>query len=275
MQQKMIKPWWMLISLWGVDVAVAALCWGVMIAALFGISLLTFGPLLLLFGMVWSYTLSTRVVRALMGKNVPFAEYYRGHVFPMLPVAVGVLLATLWLLFFNVGQYLIAFFIVPLTVILMAHAPLLKYIPYYRELSYAAGFVFSCAVPAYFYGFIYSPLHMVFNSHLWCLICLFLLFNVERYKPTSGKDGERAEIWVQAGILVLFLPCVYMVLASDVSVYDHRFYGTICIAAAFLHFISRMRARVKESVWFAFCWLGMGMPALLGVLLYAPETWFN
>lgn len=271
----MIKPWWMLPSLWGLDVAITALCWGVMIAALFGISLLTFGPLLLLFGMVWSYTLTTRVLRALMGRNVYFADYYRGHAFPMLIVALGVLLATLWLLFFNVGQYLISFFIVPLVVILAAHIPLLKQVPYYRELTLSAGFIFSCAVPAYFYGFMYSPLHMVFNSHLWCLICLFLLFNVERYKPLTGAEGEKAMVWVQAGLLLLFLPAMYMVLTSVDNLYDHRFYSTLCIAAAALHFISRWRHRVTPAVWYAFCWLSMGVPALLGVLLYAPETWFN
>lgn len=274
-EQKMIKPWWMLPALWGLDVALAALCWGVMIAALFGISLLTFGPLLLLFGMVWSYTLTTRVLRALMGRDVYFADYYRGHAFLMLIVALCVLLATLWLLFFNVGQYLISFFIIPLVVILAAHIPVLKKVPFYRELALSAGFVFSCAVPAYFYSFIYSPLHMVFNSHLWCLICLFFLFNVERYKPLNGEAGEKALVWVQAGVLLLFLPCVYKVLAPGEDLYEHHFYGAICIAAAGLHFISSCRKKISPPVWYAFCWLSMGVPALLGVLLYAPETWFN
>ncbi len=266
----------MLPYLWGVDVAVVALCWGVMIAALFGISLLTFGPLLLLFGMVWCYTLTTRVLRALLGReDVTYAEYYRGHVFPMLLVALCVLLTTLWLLFFNVGQYLIAFFTIPMVVIIMKHAIILKKIPYFRELVTAAAFVFACAVPAYFYGFVYAPLQMLANSHLWCLICLFLLFNVERYKPLSGESGEKAVHYVQAGLVVLFIPCAYMVLSPHVSIYEHHFYGAICLAAACLHILSKLRFKLKENVWQAVSWPALAIPALLGVLLYAPETWFN
>lgn len=274
-EQKMIKPWWMLPALWGVDVSLVALCWGVLIAALFGISLLTFGPLLLLFGMVWFYTLTSRVLRALLGREVIFADYYRGHVFPMLLVALCVLLATMWLLFFNVGQYLIAFFSVPLLIALATHAPLLKNVPHYKDSMQASAFIFSCAVPAYFYGFLYAPVQMVFNPHLWCLICLFLLFNVERNKPTNGPEGEKASYWVQVGLLILFIPCAYKVLTADGSLYDRQFYGSICIAAASLHFISKWRNKVSESVWFALSWLCMGVPALLGVLLFAPEMWFN
>lgn len=274
LEQKMIKPWWMLFSLWGVDVSVVALCWGVLIAALFGISLLTFGPLLLLFGVVWSYTLTTRALRALLGREMLFAEYYRGHVFPMLIVAFCVLLSTLWLLFFYVGQYLIAFFTLPLLFILAAHAPILKTMPHYKDLMQATAFVFACAVPAYYYGYLYAPLQMILNSHLWCLVCLFLLFNVERNKPLDGQAGEKAAIWVQTGLLILFVPSAYMALTGDTGIYDHQFYGTICIAAASLHYLSKWRHAMSAPVWFSLCWPGIGIPALLGILLFAPETWF-
>ncbi len=273
--RKTIKPWWMLIALWGIDVPLVALSWGVLIAALFGIPLLTFGPLLLLISMVWVYVLFTRVVRALAGEPVPYEDYYRGHAFLMLLVALCAFFASQWLLFFSVGKYLIAFFAVPFLVVLLTHVPILKKVPFARELGMGAAFVFSCAVPTYFYSYLYSPLHMFFNTHLWCLIVLFLLFMVERSRPTQGQEGGIASTWLPGGMIVFFVACFYMVLTTDNSSYEHHFYGTLCIATAFLHVMSKMRQRVNEAVWFSFCWGLMAVPALLGILLYAPETWLR
>ena len=146
--------------------------------------------------------------------------------------------------------------------------------PHYKDCMQAAAFVFACAVPAYYYGFLYAPMQMIFNSHLWCLVCLFLLFNVERNKPMAGQAGEKAVVWVQAGLLLLFIPCAFMVITSDTGIYDRQFYSTICIAAASLHYLSKWRHKLAESVWCALCWLVMGAPAVLGILLFAPETWF-
>lgn len=268
-------PWWMIPSLWGIDVALVALSWGVMIAALFGISMLTFGPLLLLFGMVWSYTLTSRVIRALLGRQVPYAEYFRGHSFPMLLVSLCSFLATLWLLFFNVGKYLIAFFTIPLIVAITAHMPAMKKIPFYRELTLSASFVFACAVPSYYYSFLYSPVQMLFNPHLWCVICLFLLFQVERNRPLKGSDEEKSADWVPAGLIILFVAFSYQVYRGGNTEYEHHFYSALCIGAAALHLVTKMRNNVLPSTWYALSWGFLAIPALLGILLFAPETWFN
>lgn len=273
--EKVIKPWWMVIPLWGLDIPLVALAWGVLLAALFRIPLLTFGPMLLLFAMVWVYVLFSRVVRAMKGQAIPYVEYYLGHAFPMLLVAMCALLATLWLLFFSVGQYLIAFFCLPLFVSIMAHTPLLRRIPHFRELGGAVSFVFACAVPSYFYSYLYSPLHMLMNKHLWCLVILFFLFMVENNRPRQGEAGARASLWVPCGMVLFFCGCLYMLLQEHCTLYDSQFYASMCMATAFLHVIGRMRLRLQEDVWFAFHWGLMAVPALLSITLYAPETWFN
>ena len=271
---KVIKPWWMVIPLWGLDIPLVALSWGVLIAALFGIPMLTFGPLLLLFSMVWVYVLFTRVVRAMMGREVPYAEYYLGHAFPMLLVAMCAFFATLWLLFFSVGQYLIAFFTLPLLISFIAHAPVLKQLPFFRELGLSVAFVFACAVPSYFYSFMYSPLHMLQNKHLWCLAVLFFLFQVEKERPLDGEGGVRSAVWVPFGMALFFAACLFMVSTAG-TVYERHFYGALCMATTFLHVLGRMRSRVPADVWFSFHWWMMALPALLSISLYAPETWFN
>lgn len=269
-----IKPWWMLIPLWGLDIPLVALAWGVLIAALFSIPMLTFGPLLLLFSMVWVYVLFTRVTRAMMGREVPYAEYYQGHAFLMLLVALCAFFATLWMLFFSVGQYLIAFFTVPLLISVVAHMPFLKKVPFFRELGLSVAFVFACAVPSYFYSFMYSPLHMLQNKHLWCLCVLFFLFQVEKARPLAGEAGERTAVWVPFGMALFFTACLYMLVQVG-NGYEQHFYGSLCIATAFLHVLGRMRSRFQQDVWFSFHWGMMALPALLSISIYAPETWFH
>lgn len=263
----------MLPALWGVDVSLVALSWGVMVAALFGIPLLTFGPLMLLFAMVWVYTLAIRVLRSLSGRVMSFAEYYRGHAFLFLLVAFCALLATGWLLLFCVGKYLIAFFAIPLLFALGAHVPLLKRVPYVRELLESAAYVLACAVPAYFYGFRFSPLHMLFNKHLWCLIGLFFIFNLVRAEkmryPNIPSGG------ISLGLSLLFIPSLYAVCVHDVDSYEHQFYCAVCIGCAAVHILSILRDKYPHTLCYIFSWPLMAVPALLGVLMFAPDMWFD
>lgn len=265
----------MLIPLWCLDIPLVALSWGVLMSALFRIPFLTFGPMLLLFGMVWSLALYSRVSRAMKGQAVPYAEYYSGHGFPMLLLSVCALLATLWLLFFCVGQYIISFFFLPLLIAMMSKTPLLRRIPLFRELCLSIAFVFACAVPSYYYSFLYSPLHMLMNKHLWCMVVLFFLFLVEKKRLLRAESVSGSSIWSTCAVLLFFAACLYKLLQGEIAPYDYQFYVTMCIAAAFLHVMMRMRSRMQEDVWFSFHWGLMAVPALLSVSLYAPETWFN
>lgn len=261
-------------SLWCIDVALAALSWGVLIAALFNVSLLTFGPLLVLFGLVWSHTLFSRVERALKGNNVMFSAYYKSHAFLMILLSLSAFAATLWLLAFEVGTALLPFFAVPIFIRCLGQAPFLSKIRYFKQLCMAAAFVFACAVPAYYYGFVYTLFGLISNPHLWCLVCLFFLFAVEREKPVNGHDGELAATWVPAGLLVLVIPCAYHAFFGNCGNYEQNFYSTICIGAVCLHLLSTLRAKYNSTRWFVLCWVVMMLPALLGILLFAPQTWF-
>ncbi|MBE6416982.1 MAG: hypothetical protein E7033_00785 [Akkermansiaceae bacterium] len=263
----------MLFALWGVDVSLVALSWGVLIAALFRIPLLTFGPLMLLFAMTWVYTLTTRVLRSLSGRETAYAEYYRGHAFLLLLVSFCALLATMWLLLFCVGKFLIAFFAIPLVFALAAHMPLLKRIPFIKELLVSAAFVFACAVPAYYYGFRFSPLHMLFNKHLWCLIALFFLFNVIRAEKTRYPHIPGGAL--SLGLALVFVTSLYSILAHDAVDYEHEFYCAVCIGCAAVHVLSVLRDKYAQPLSYICSWPLMAAPSLLGVLMFAPDMWFN
>lgn len=267
-----MRPWRYILSLWGVDIPLTALSWGVAIAALFQITMLTAGPLLLLTAMVWVVVLFTRVGRGIFPSDAPYAGYYRSRAFPMALMGLASLLASLWMLFFYVGQYLIYFSIVPVILLLLAHLPLLRQSIVFRLFFSAAAFVFACAAPAYFYSFFLSPADMLFNSQLWCLVCLFLLFMLER--RGMGKTGKLSSqvlsVIVTAGLFALFLLCCYQACAVS---YERGFYVTIAMGAACCHGLRRLRPHLSEDAWYALGWPFMAFPALLGVLLYAPEAW--
>ncbi len=263
------KQWWLAIPLWGIDVPAAALCWGVAIAAFFQITLLTAGPLLLLAAMVWVFVLVSRVLGSLLNPRHLYAAYYRHCAAPMLLLGVGTLLAASWMLFFYVGQYLINFAMVPLLLVALAYLPGMSQA--LRLFCSAAAFVFACAAPASFFSFLMSPLQMFFSPQLWCLICLFLLFNIERRRGQGDQASGIPSSLVTLGLLALFLSCCFF--AWHVEAYQQGFYVTIAMGAAALQLLRRLRSRLPHYAWYAVGWAVMSLPALLGVLIYAPEAW--
>lgn len=271
-----MREWWMLGSLWALDVPIVALCWGTLIASFLGITLVTMGPMMLLFGMVWAYTLTTRVVHAMLGRNTHYAQYYREHAFPMLMLALCALLSSVWLLLFEVGRYLLIFMLVPLSMVIIAHAPLCKRIPYYTDFTLAASFIFACSVPAFYYSFRFSPIHMLTNAHLWCLVCLFTVFNLERKNSlNTEQEGEERQSLVILGILLLlFLPGACKVISAQSSPYEQFFYCTLCIGAVSVHSICRLRHVLSRESWYCVSWTAMALPAILGILHQAPSIWW-
>jgi len=264
-----LKQWWQAIPLWGVDVPVSALCWGVAIAAFFQITMLSVGPLLLLTAMVWVFVLFSRVRQALGSRQALYADYYRDCSVPMLLIGTGTLLAALWMLFFYVGQYVIHFAIVPLALLLMANMPLLRRISVFRLLCPSAAFVFACAVPAYCFSFFLHPLQMLLSPQLWCMICLFLLYNIERQR--NRKTVNMPAACVTVCLLALFLSCCYLGLHAEE--FQRGFYVTLAMGASCLHVLLRLRSKLSPDAWYAAGWGMMTLPALLGILIYVPETW--
>lgn len=257
----------MVLPLWGIDVPIAALSWGVAIAALFQITMLTAGPLLLLTAMVWVFVLVSRVAGALLNRPGMYRDYYRSRAVPMLLLGLGTLLAAVWMLFFYVGQYLINFAMAPLALMALAYMPGLRLVC--RLFCAAAAFVFACAAPASFFCFLVSPIQLLFSPRLWYLVCLFLFFNIERHRG-YGVSGIPS-LLVTACLLALFAACCVFAFKTEGSL--QGFYITIAMGVAALQLLRRLRPRLSPDAWFSLGWALMTLPALLGVLIYAPGTW--
>lgn len=75
-------------------------------------------------------------------------------------------------------------------------------------------------------------------------------------------------------LIWVLLPCAKMWIAAEVSDYDFRFSGIICFTAITLAtLICMLRKFAVLSRCFE-TWLVMSVPALIGLLLYAPKSWF-
>lgn len=187
----------------------------------------------------------------------------------MLLLGLGTLLASVWMLFFYVGQYLINFAMVPLMLVALAYLPGVGRV--LRLFCSAAAFVFACAAPASFFSFLMSPLQMLFSPQLWCLICLFLLFNIERRQCQGGQAKAIPSFLVTLGLLALFLSCCFFAWHAEAC--QQGFYVTIAMGVAALQLLRRLRTCLPPYAWYAIGWSMMSLPALLGVLIYAPEAW--
>lgn len=251
-----------LFSLWGMDVAIASLCWCVLVAEHLRITMLTVGPLLVLSASIWLVVMLGRIAAGLGGRTAGNAAYYRSHLAPLLPVWVAVLCATLWMLFFRVGQSLLHFGILPLSFLGAARFPLLRRMREYAAWCCACAFVFACAAPAYYYSFSLSPLHVVGSTPLWLLAAVFFLFFSERQRVACA-EGARSVLIVICHLL-LFVCCVN--LAVREPAYMRVFYVSLSMSVAVLHVLSRLRSRLPDVTWYALGWPLLTLPALAGIL---------
>lgn len=231
--------------------------------------MLTVGPLLLLSATVWLCKMVSRLSRALSGQPVRYADYYRSHLAPMVPLFLAVLLAIFWTLFFRVGQYLLWFAFLPFIMLGTSGFPGLRRLPCFSAFFLSAAFVFACAAPAYYYSFSLSPLSMLMSSPLWVLVCVVLLFYNIRSRGTGGSAV--GSVFQSICLLLIFVYCL-LGLLRDPS-YTHGFYLTIAAAVACLQALSRARSRLREDVWYAIGWPLLALPALLGIIVFAPEAW--
>lgn len=265
----------MLLSLLGVDVLLVALSWGALFAALSCITVITWEPMLVMCASVWSYVLSFRVVNAFAADGCDTTRaYYRDNQWLLLFLWLGVVLCTLWLLFFCVGRCYIKYLTLPLFFLFLANVPFLRKWAYYNQLLLSISFVFICSIPAHYYSFVSSPFHILVDAHLWCIICLFWVFNVLRVHLKKVNPMEYRNAAALMILIWVLLPCAKMWIAAEVSDYDFRFSSIICFAAiALATLICMLRKFAVLSRCFE-TWLVMSVPALIGLLLYAPKSWF-
>lgn len=264
---KALRPYWQLASLWGVDAALAAVCWSIFLGVGFQVHILTPCPVVGVFSAVWLVLLCVRLGKAIAGGDIRNADYYRSHLAAMIVIILAVILAITWILLCVAGRLILDFASVPFLMFILAFVPLLSRSPQYRTISLSAALVFTIAIPSHYFAFFASPLQMLLNTPLWLLIVVFYIFSSMRRQERDA--AERTTVVYSAALLVFFLFSLWYLSKSPEFL--HSIYLAIAVSIACLHILGRLRKYMSEDAWYAIGWPLMAIPPLLGIFAFAPN----
>ena len=262
---------WLQLQLWGLDTPITALCWAIACAALMQITMMTPGPLLLVAGGVWCMVILLRLQTAITRPESWQAEFYRGHLAVLLVLLFAVGMATAWMMFFYVGRNIFAYAFTPCVILLASRLLPDAWFRQVKLLLQAIAFAMFCAIPAFYFSFTLSPLHMLTTGPVWYLGILFYLMARERERiRTADRDSQ--------GIIITTITLILLLAATLISsvtapMFERTLCITIAIGAGCLQGFARLSHLLPQHVALALSWLAMALPAVLGIALYAPHSW--
>ena len=262
---------WLQLQLWGLDTPITALCWAIACAALMQITMMTPGPLLLVAGGVWCMVILLRLQTAITRPESWQAEFYRGHLAVLLVLLFAVGMATAWMMFFYVGRNIFAYAFTPCVILLASRLLPDAWFRQVKLLLQAIAFAMFCAIPAFYFSFTLSPLHMLTTGPVWYLGILFYLMARERERiRTADRDSQ--------GIIITTITLILLLAATLISsvtapMFERTLCITIAIGAGCLQGFARLSHLLPGNLALALSWLTMALPAALGIILYAPHNW--
>lgn len=262
---------WLQLQLWGLDTPITALCWSVACAALMQITMMTPGPLLLVAGGVWCMVILLRLQSAITRPESWQAEFYRGHLAVLVILLFAVGMATAWMMFFYVGRGIFTYAFTPCVILLVSRLLPDAWFRQVKLLVQAIAFAMFCAIPAFYFSFTLSPLHMLTTGPVWYLGILFYLMARERERLRS-KDQEPQGIIITTITLILLLAST-LIASITAPLFERTLCITIAIGAGCLQGFARLAHLLPPNVALALSWLAMALPAVLGIVLYAPHSW--
>lgn len=262
---------WLLLQLWGLDIPATALCWAVACAALMQITMITAGPMLLVAAGTWCVVMSSRLVAALKSPAAWQASFYRSHLALLLVLLFGVGMATLWMLFFQVGRGVLLYAMAPAALLMLSRLCRAKMLGQTRELLRSLAFAMFCALPAFYFSFTLTPVHMVTTAPVWYMGLLFYLWARER--ATLREPHRYAESTLFNTIALIVLLASTLIASVTAPMFERTLCITIAIGTGCLQGYSRLIPLLPHPVALALSWLTMALPAILGIILYAPSGW--
>lgn len=262
---------WLLLQLWGLDTPLTAICWSVAIAALMQIPMITPAPMLVVAGGVWCTVMLQRLLSAIFRQDSWQADFYRGHLPVILVLLFAVGMATMWMLFFYVGQNLLSYTLLPLFLLVTGEGMAGSWFEQFGKLTKALAFAMVCAMPAFYFCFTLTPYHVLVTAPVWYLGILFFLMAGERERLRSGVRNPQSVV-VNTLTLIMLL-AVTLISGATAPIFERTLCITIAIGAGCLQGFSRLTQFLPRHTALALSWLAMALPAVLGIILYAPHGW--
>lgn len=262
---------WLQLQLWGLDAPITAVCWAVACAALMQITMMTPAPLLLVAGVVWCVNMWLRLAKALKSPQAWQADFYRSNVALLVVLQFAVSMATLYIMFFYVGRSVLGYMAIPLIMLLLARFCAHRYLQLVQQLLLGTALAMMCALPAFYFSFTLTPLHVLVTGPIWYLGLLFFLTTQERNR-LRNEAGPAASPILNTLTLLLLLTAA-LISSVTAPMFERTLCVTIAIGAGCLQGFSRLNHLIPPYVALALSWLTMALPAILGIILYAPSHW--
>ena len=262
---------WLLLQLWGLDIPAIALCWAVACAALMQITMITAGPMLLVAAGVWCVVMGSRLVAAIKSPEAWQAAFYRSHMALLVVLLAGVGMATLWMLFFQVGRSVLNYAFFPTTLLALAQLCRASVLRQTKMLLQSVSFAMFCALPAFYFSFTQGPLHMVTTAPMWYLGLLFYLWARERADLQEAPADAPHSVFNVVALIALLISA--LIASVTTPMFERTLCITVAIGAGCLQGFSRLIPRMPAAVDLSLSWLTMALPAMLGIILYAPHSW--
>lgn len=252
---------WLYGYLWGLDAPAAALLWCGLCAPFMHVTMLDPGSLLLLAVSVWVYVMWSRLRDAIVRGRGRYAAFYRSHAAGVSLLILCASLAALWMLFFYVGQGLIAY--AALTGIWLVLGAVCSRFPLLRIFCRAAAFVTACLAPIAYFSMDMGPVSVLFCRPFSFLTLLFFLFGLVQ------TDDEIRPYVLPQGMLCLLLLCIFAIFRQPA--YERGLYESIILGLACVHFLRyRLMPRNRMTA-DAAAWVLMALAALLGRMMFLPQ----
>lgn len=244
----------------GLDVPLLALGWGCACARLMGIPMLTNAPMTVAITSLWALTLGQRLWCVLRTPEAPDAAFYRAHVAPLLFLLGGLGAATLWMLTFYVGQRFWGYLLTPLwlgMVGLLLPGKLLRRV---GKLLRSCALAQLMVAPAFYDGFMTTPLHALFCAPVWYLGVLLFLFDEERHHSSASPLVPKLSLCLLLAVCLLSL--------NTAPPFERGLCLAVAVGAGCLHGLGRLRRRGAPcSLLLELRWTAALLPALLSLLL--------
>ncbi|OCA02599.1 hypothetical protein AC781_08900 [Akkermansia glycaniphila] len=256
--------------MWGLDIMLVALAWGLAYSKMLWIIGLPGEPLFLLCVCVWGFVLIMRMLKVIIYKSDPHAcwrpEFYQARFIPLAYLIIAALLAALWLGLYQVGIGLLTFCSIP--ALCTALALMVPYLWKNRILQtalIALSFAGACSAPAWYYSITAPIANIILFPPTLCFAALVMLHLLSRHAwLQQGQEQNRIVGLLPVFLLALLLAC--LILANIMPPYERCFYYTIAIGAACLQVLDRYRHRMTTDQLFAIGWLSLALPALSAFL---------
>lgn len=248
------------LKFWGADVFILALVWALAYAAHMDTTMVTPGPLVVTSSAAWVWVVAGRLYRGLREEDSYGAGYYRSHLVPMLLLLFGVTMAAIWIQLYYVGQALLGYSFGVLFFLLVGTiARLLGEIgKELRRLLFALAAAQLCAMPAFYYSFIHTPVNQLLSAPLCYVGLLFYL--AARETERIERDGEMDTLTV-CGMLALV--CATLYAAWILPHYERGVCLAVAVGAGCLQGYAQLSSRWPREYAGGFCGLALLVPAFL------------